>query len=521
MKTLIKNKRRGKEGKYTFSRFIFLLVFLNCFTFGATLHLATSANPSRLNPILATDSSSSEIAGFIFNGLLKYDKDSSTIIGDLAHTFYYENNTSVIFELRKNVKWHDGEEFTAKDVLFTYETLVSPTISSPYSANFRFVESVEVLDKYRLRVRYTKPYFKALETWMIGMLPEHILNSEENLMSAKFNTAPIGTGPYKLEQLEHSKNIVLAANDSYFLGAPKIDKISFHVIADPMTRFLMLKAQSLDVGSIDPMQYERQLDTTFLKNFNIYEEISHSYTYLGFNLRREKFKNPKVREALSLGIDREELVKILFFKHAKVCTGPFLPATAAFNPEVKAPTQNIQKAKALLKEAGYDENNPFEFEIVTSNSSSIRPYAAQILQHQLKKVGVTVKLRVMEWQAFLNMVVFPHKFDTVLLGWGLSSTPDPYLFWHTDSDKKGGFNLVGYKNEKIDKMIDISQSMIDRKELAKLWKEMFKVIVKDNPYLFLYIPNSITTVDKNIKNIEPSLSGIWHNQIDWEKDTYK
>lgn len=502
-------------------RYIFFLLLSSLFAFATTLHLATSSNPSRLNPILATDSSSSEIAGFIFNGLLKYDKDSSTIIGDLASKFYYENNTSVIFELKKNIQWHDGEEFTAKDVLFTYETLVSPKISSPYSANFRFVKAVEVINKYKLRVTYTKPYFKALETWMMGILPEHILKSEENLMSSKFNTAPVGTGPYKLEQLEHSKNIVLAANDTYFLGRPKIDKISFHVIADPMTRFLMLKAQSLDIGSIDSMQYERQLSEKFLKNFNIYEEISHSYTYLGFNLRREKFKNPKVREALSLGIDREELVQILFFKHAQVCTGPFLPATAAFNPEIKAPKQNIKKAKELLKEAGYDENNPFEFEIVTSNSSSVRPYAAQILQHQLKKIGVIVNLRVMEWQAFLNMVVLPHKFDSVLLGWGLSSTPDPYLLWHTDSDKKGGFNLVGYKNEKIDIMIDKSQSMIDRVELAKLWKEMFKVIVEDNPYLFLYIPNSITAVDKNIKNVEPSLRGIWHNHILWEKDAAK
>ena len=301
------------------------------------------------------------------------------------------------------------------------------------------------------------------------------------------------------------------------MGKPRIDRISFHVIADPVTRFLMLKSQSLDIGNIEPMQYERQLDDDFFNNFNIYEEISHSYTYLGFNLRREKFKNPKVREALSLAIDREELVEILFFKHAKVCTGPFLPATSAFNPEVKAPVQDIQKAKQLLKEAGYDENNPFTFEIVTSNSSSIRPYAAQILQHQLKKVGVVVELRVMEWQAFLNMVVFPHKFDSVLLGWGLSSTPDPYLFWHTDSDKKGGFNLVGYNNPLMDKMIDESQSMIDRKKLSKLWKKMFKIITDDNPYLFLYIPNSITTVDKGIKNIEPSLSGIWHNHIQWEK----
>lgn len=497
---------------------ILLLIFLSLNIFASTLHLATSANPSRLNPLLATDSSSSEIAGFLFNGLVKFDKDSSTIIGDLADEFYYENDTTLIFKLHKNVTWHDGERFSAKDVLFTYETLISPKVVSPYSSAFRFVKSVEVVDEFTIKVKYKQPYFKALETWMMGILPEHILKDEKNLMNSTFNTEPIGTGAYKLHQLEHSKNIILVAFDDYFEGRAKIDRISFHVIADPMTRFLMLKSLALDIGSIEPMQFERQLNPDFFDKFNIYEQISKSYTYLGFNLRRDKFKNPKVREALSLAIDRQEIVDILFFKHAKVCTGPFLPGTKAFNDDVKAPMQDIKKAKKLLKDAGYDKNNPFTFEIVTSNASAIRPYAAEIIQHQLKKAGVVVTLRVMEWQAFLNMVVFPNEFDTVLLGWGLSPTPDPYMFWHTDNDKKGGFNLVGYNNPKMDKMIEQSQTIVDREKLSKLWREMFKMIVDDNPYLFLYIPNSITTVNKNIKNIEPSISGIWHNYIKWEKE---
>ncbi|MDF1878346.1 peptide-binding protein [Sulfurimonas sp. SAG-AH-194-C20] len=497
---------------------VFFFLVLSWTLYASTLHLATSTNPARLNPILATDSSSSEIAGFLFNGLVKFDKDSKKIIGDLAKKFYFKDATTLIFELRENVKWHDGAAFSAKDVLFTYQTLISDKISSPYSAGFRFVKSVKVLDEFTIEVQYKQAYFKALETWMMGILPEHILRGEENLMSSKFNTAPIGTGAYKLEQLEFSKNIVLGAFDDYFEGRAKIDKISFHVIADPMTRFLMLKSSQLDLGSIEPMAYERQLHEDFFTKFNIYEKISLSYTYLGFNLRLKKFQNPKVRQALSLGIDRQELIDILYFKHAKVCFGPFLPGTIAFNKDVKVPTLDIKRAKKLLKEAGYDEENPFTFEIVTSNSSAIRPYAAQILQHQLKKIGVVVTLRVMEWQAFLNMVVFPHKFDSVLLGWGLSPTPDPYLFWHKDSDKKGGFNLVGYNNPKINKMIEESQSMINREELGAKWREMFKIITDDNPYLFLFIPNSITAVDKRVKYVTPALGGIWHNYIQWEKE---
>jgi peptide/nickel transport system substrate-binding protein len=496
------------------------ILILACGLYASTLHLATSSNPSRLNPILATDSSSSEIANHIFNGLVKYDKDLSKIVGELAEDFYFEDNKTLIFKLHKNVKWHDGAPFSADDVVFSFQTLVSPKIASPYSANFRFVKFVQAVDKHTVKVVYKEPYFKALETWMMGILPKHILENEANLMNSKFNTEPIGTGPYKLHQLEHSKNIILKANEDYFEGKPKIDQISYHVIADPMTRFLMLKASTLDIGGIDAMQYERQLTPEFELQNNIYEEISRSYTYLGFNLRRQKFQDPRVREALSLAINRQELVNILFFSHAKICTGPFLPGTKAFNPDVKAPTQNVARAKALLKEAGYDESHPLRFEIATSNSSPVRPYAAQIMQHQLKRIGVIVELRVMEWQAFLNMVVFPKEFDTVLLGWALGATPDPYMFWHSDNDKKGGFNLVGYHNEKLNKMIEESQSIVDRDELGKLWQEMFSMIVEDNPYLFLYIPNSISTVNKKIKNIDPALGGIWHNYIEWEKESY-
>ena len=231
----------------------------------STLHLATSTNPSRLNPILATDSSSAEISGFLFNGLVKYDKDLSTIVGDLAKSFYFEDDKTLIFKLHENVKWHDGAKLSASDVVFTYNVLISSKISSPYSANFRFVQSVEAVDEFTVRVKYKEPYFKALEIWMMGILPQHLLKDEQNLMNSSFNTKPIGTGAYKLAQLEHSKNILLEAFDGYFEGRAKIDTISFHVIADPMTRFLMLKSGELDVGSIEPMQYERQLNNSFFE----------------------------------------------------------------------------------------------------------------------------------------------------------------------------------------------------------------------------------------------------------------
>lgn len=496
---------------------LIILLLMPLLLSASTLHLATSSNPSRLNPILATDSASSEIAGFLFNGLVKYDKDGKTIVGDLAERYTFEDNRTLIFQLRKGVLWHDGESFGADDVVFTYNAINAPNVVSPYTSTFRMVASVEALDPLRVKVTYKKPYFKALETWMMGILPKHLLENESDMMGSKFNQHPIGTGPYRLAKLEFSKEIELSAFDHYFEHRPGIDTIAFHVIPDPMTRFLMLKAGQIDLGMLEAMQYERQVDRDFFARFKPIESIAHSYTYLGFNLRLKKFKDPRVRQALSLAIDRKALVDILFLGHGRVCTGPFLPGGAAFNAAVEAPEPSLEKAKALLRAAGYDAAHPLTFEIATSNSSAIRPYAAQILQYQLAKIGVKVTLRVMEWQAFLNMVVFPRKFETVLLGWSLSLTPDPYLLWHTDSDRPGGFNFIGYHNREVDALIDRMQYTVDRDALAAVWREIFSRIVADNPYLFLYIPNDITVVDNSIAPIVPAVNGIWHNFIDWRK----
>lgn len=497
---------------------LFFWLLLPLSLLSSTLHLAISANPARINPILATDASSGEVAGYIFNGLVKYDKDGKTIIGDLAKSYYFENNTTLIFELRENVKWHDGEPFDAQDVLFTYDLIKSPQVVSPYASTFRMVKLVEAMEPLRIKVVYKEPYFKALETWMMGILPQHLLENELDIMGSSFNTKPVGTGPYKLTKLEFSKSIELEAYDDYFEHRPNIDRISLHVIADPMTRFLMLKSGQLDIGSLEAMQMERQVDEGFFKLFDKIEDISHSYTYLGFNLRLKKFQDPRVRKALSLAIDRQSMVDILFLGHGQVCAGPFLPGGTAFNSAIMPPERDIKEAKRLLKEAGYDNEHPFTFEIATSNSSSIRPYAAQILQHQFSQIGVRVTLRVMEWQAFLNMMVFPRKFETVLLGWSLSLSPDPYLLWHSDNDKPGAFNFIGYHNDEVDQLIDRMQYTVERKALSKIQQEIFAKIVADDPYLFLFIPNSITVVNRSIENIEPSINGIWHNFIEWKKN---
>lgn len=497
----------------------FLVLFFASFLVAkeSALNLSISSNPSRINPILATDSASSEIAGWIFSGLFKYDKNGN-IVTDIASGYNFENPTKLIIQIRKNVYWHDGKELTVDDVIFTFETIRSPKIFAPITSDFEKVKSLKKIDNYTIEVIYNEPYFKALEIWMVGLLPKHILDRDTDLMTSKFNKNPIGTGSYKLTKFETSSDIELHANEKFYDGVPKIQTIKYKFLPDSSTSFLMLKQKQLDVDGLTPLQVDRQIDNYFKKDFLITETPSFTFTYLGFNLKNKKFQNPQIREALGLAINRQEIVDIMFFGHAKVCYGPFLPGTFAYNPELENYEFNIQKAKQILKKYGYDENHPFEFEIKTNANNEIRVNTAQIIQHQLARANIKMKIKVMEWQAFLNTVVNPRNFEAIILGWSLALLPDAYPIWHSKSDTKGGFNLVGYSNKEVDSLIEEASKTINKKELETKYQRVFELIRKDNPYLFLYIPNSITAVNKAIHPVEPTLTGIMHNQKDWIKD---
>ncbi len=485
--------------------------------FASTLYMSYSSNVGRLNPLLSTDSTSSEISQWVFDSLLKYDKNGQ-IVPQIAKSYRFIDNVTLEITLREDAFWSDGVKVSAKDAVFTYAFAKNPKVFTPYSESFRRVESVEARGEFVVVVKYKEPYFKALETWLTPLIPEHILRNEKEPMTSKFNFAPIGDGSYILKKLEQGGDIEFIANKRYFEGEPKISNIRYKFLPDSSTSFLALKTGALDIGAITPLQLKLQTDKSFLDKFQIVENPGSAYTYLGFNLKREKFKNQKIREAISKAIDRQELIDLLFFGHAKIATGPFLPGSYAFNPNIKAPKRDLLAAKKLLKEAGYSEKNPLTFEITTNSNNQLRLLAAEIIQKQLKEAGIIVKLRAMEWQAFLNTVVDPRNFETILMGWSMPLSPDAYSIWHSSQiEKKAGFNFVGYKNTQVDELIEKAEKSIDKKAITEYYQEIYKLITDDKPYIFLYTPNSITAVSKKIKNIEPSIIGIMHNQIKWEK----
>jgi len=162
---------------------ILLTCLLFISTYASTLNLSISSNPSRINPIISTDSVSAEIESWIFNGLFKYDKDGNIVV-DLASSYRFIDNVTLEIKLKKNIKWHDGEKFTAQDVLYTYNLIQNPKIYTPLTSQYKKVKSVIIKDDYTVLINYKEAYFKALEIWMVSIVPKHIFENEKDIMTS-------------------------------------------------------------------------------------------------------------------------------------------------------------------------------------------------------------------------------------------------------------------------------------------------------------------------------------------------
>lgn len=482
------------------------------------------ADAKRLLPLLASDSASGDISGRIFNGLTKYDKDIK-IIGDLAESWDISKDGLVItFYLRKGVKWHDGVEFTADDVLFTYETVINPKIPTPYSSIYGPVEKVALLDKYTIRVSYKEPFASALESWGMGILPKHILEGKD-LKSPEVNRNPVGTGPYKLKEWVTGQKIVLEAFDDYFEGRPNVDKIMARIIPDTATMFLELKFGGIDVMGLTPPQYKLQAQTAFFQRyFQMFRYPSFGYTYMGYNLLNPLFSDKRVRLALAYAVNKKEIIAGVMLGYGIPCTGPFPPESWAFNPDVRDYEYNPDEALRILSELGWKKNQRgllekdgkvFSFTVITNQGNDARLKAAQIIKEQLKTVGIDMQIKVLEWQAMLHEFIDKKRFEAVIMGWSLSRDPDIYDIWHSSKTKEGEFNFISYKNAEVDRLLLEGRRTFNIEKRSRIYRRIHKIFADEQPYLFLYVPDSLPVIHKRFKGIEKAPLGIWHDYIRW------
>ncbi len=493
--------------------------------YGDILVEGSIGDASNLIPILASDNSSHEISGMIFNGLVKYDKDIN-VVGDLAESWDISPDGLVItFHLRKGVKWHDGQPFTAEDVLYTYQVTIDPKTPTAYAGDFLKVKKAEVLDPYTFRVTYDKPFAPALMSWGAAIYPKHLLAGKD-ISQSPLTRRPIGTGPYKFKEWVTGQKIVLVSNPDYFEGRPYTDGFIMRIIPDMATMFLELRANGIDQMGLTPLQYTRQTEAPlFRKNYNKYRYLSFSYTYLGYNLKSPLFIDKRVRQALAHAINREAIISGVLLGLGKPATGPLKPGTWAYNPNVRTYPYDPQQARALLAEAGWKDTNgdgildkdgqPFSFELISNQGNEVRGKCAEIIQENLAQIGIDVKIRILEWAAFVNDFINKRRFDATILGWTIPMDPDLYDVWHSSKTRMEELNFISYANPEVDTLLEKGRSTFNQKERKRCYDRIQEILAEEQPYNFLFVPDALPIIHARFRGIEPAPIGISYNFIKW------
>jgi peptide/nickel transport system substrate-binding protein len=489
-------------------------------------YVTSSISDARtLMPLLASDTASSAVTGMIFNGLVKYDKDLR-LTGDLAQRWDIEDDgVTIIFHLRPGVRWHDGAPFTAADVEFTYRTLIDPKVKTPYSGDFERVKSLEVIDPLTVKVTYKEPFSPGLSSWGMPMIPKHLLEGKD-LNSSQFARRPVGTGPYRFVRWNSQDLIELSSFREYFEGRPKIDRYFSLVIPDESMQFLQLITQGTDAAGLTPLQFIRQSDhSAFTRHYRKFRYPSFSYVYLGYNLAHPLFSSPRVRTALNLAVDKKEIIDIVLLGLGKPATGPFLPDSWAYNPEVRPAPYDPDQARSILQQEGWSDSDrdgildkegvPFAFTVITNQGNEERLKVAQIVQRRLSAIGIKVKIKVVEWSVFLTEHIGRRNFDAVLLGWSIPLDPDNYDIWHSSKTKEGEFNFVGYRNREVDELLTQARRTFDQSSRQRMYRQVHRLIYEDQPYLFLYVPDTLFALHRRFQNVAPAPAGLGYNFIEW------
>ena len=494
--------------------------------YGDLLIQGSIGDASNLIPMLSTDSASHDIAGMIFNGLVKYDKDLK-LVGDLAESWKVsQDGLTITFKLRKGVKWQDGEEFTAEDVMFGFQTITSPTTRTAYGGDFKEVERAIVVDRYTFRVIYKRPFAPGLSSWgSLVVLPKHLLAGQD-INTTPFSRKPVGTGPFRFKEWKTGEKIVLEVNPTYFEGRPYLDGFVYRIIPDPATMFLELKAGGLDFAGLTPLQYKRQTETYKMRrDFRKYRYLAFAYTYLGYNLKDEKFKDVRVRQAISYAIDKNEIIQGVLLGLGLKATGPYKPDTQWYNPNVKKYPHDVEKAKTLLARAGWrasgkdgtlqKDGKPFEFTILTNQGNETRAKCAEIIQRRLRAVGIKVKIRTVEWSAFINDFIDKKNFEAVILGWTLGQDPDIYDIWHSSKVGPKELNFISYKNPEVDELLAKGRYTFDAGVRKACYDRIQEILAEEQPYTFLYVPYALPIIQARFLGVKPAPAGISYNMEKW------
>jgi peptide/nickel transport system substrate-binding protein len=506
-KSLNHRAAQGKAGLFLGSTlFVFALLFplLSCSQppDRNTLVMIIESSPTNLDPRVGIDAYSERIDSLIFDDLLNRDEHLNVTPG-LAESWEVPDPLTYVFHIRSGVRFHDGRALTARDVKWTFDSLLQGKIRTTRAAAYRYVDRVEAPDDSTIVFRLKEPFSTLLwnlSDGAMGIVPYGSLTEMTN--------KPIGSGPFRFVSAETDKEVVIERNDEYWGPKAHVDRVRFTVVPDTTTRALELRKGSADIVS-NALTSDMVLTLENEPSLEVEHGPGTVLNYLAFNLRDPILGDVRVRRAIAHAIDRGVMIQYLWRNFAQPAASILPPQSWAYNPSVPKYEYSPEKANKILDDAGYPAKNGVRFHLTMKTSTEELPrLIAAVLQQQLRAVGIVLDVRTFEFATFFADIT-SGAYQMYSLRW-IGGNEDPDIFeyaFHSEKFPPHGANRSFYINSKLDALINQGRAQTDPALRKPAYDEIQTILATDLPSINLWFLDNVLVHSKRVRNVPLNSEG--------------
>jgi peptide/nickel transport system substrate-binding protein len=496
---------------------------------GGTAAISVLADFQAFNPVTNTHLTTDDvIKHMLFTPLIQYDEKLQPVPW-LAERWEL-SDTAVVFHLRRDVRWHDGPPVTANDVKFTFDLAKGPSTASLLgSAYMNLVKSATVVDSFTVRFGFESPHAQALDGFWWPPLPQHLLKdaAPAELAQHPFNRRPVGSGPFKFVEWRPTQSVTLEANPQFpeaLGGRPNLDRVVFRVVPEATTM-----VRELINGTSDMIGYtllpDQGAQVQNQQGADLRHYPSREFTFFAWNNTRPPFNDANVRRAMTHGINRQQIIDALLKGFGQPATG-MIPPWSPLYTQMQPLPHDPNAAKQLLAQAGYTDTNgdgivekggqPLRVELTINSSNRLHADIAQVVQQQLKAIGVDLQIRPQEFQSMLQQYK-ARQYQAVLANWSLDTfkvDPTP-LFSCAQAQIANSANRTGYCNPQADQLMNRGLATTDAAQSKQIWAQYSQILQQDQPITFLYWSEDLAGLGPRPQNVQMDVRSKIVNIRDW------
>jgi peptide/nickel transport system substrate-binding protein len=490
---------------------------------GGTAIVARVSDFDAFNQFVSTDSDTGHVLRFLlFMPLVRLTEEMEyePYLAETAEVS--EDGRTLTFRMREGVTWHDGAPVTADDVVWSVEMYMNPELAFANSQYFQFVERVEKVDDRTVLFHFNEVHSDPLADFLDWEpMPKHLLQdvAPTEMRNAAFNQSPVGNGPFRFVSWTQNQQAVFEANPDFVLGRPNLDRVVFRIIPEQTTELTELLTGGVDmVRAIQPSEVGRVESSNSAR---LVTYPSRSYVFLAWNTEDPLFEDARVRRALTMAIDRHQIVDALLYGFGSVAVSDVMPFQWQFDEGLEPLPHDPDKARELLATAGWTDTNsdgvldkdgrPFSFTLETNQGNDLREDIIVIVQSDLDAIGVDAQPRLSEWNSMTDRLK-QKDFQSVVSGWAVDFKFDPT---ETLGCEGGVYNYPSYCSEKADALVQQALTTLDREEARPLWHEYQQIIHEEQPYTFLYYMDERLGVSQRLQGVVADARSHLASVQDW------